>query len=99
MHISTQFVYPYTLEPHILTGESYRRDARAENTARRESYLRARDEEHDRRKKEALRRVAPGFDPAAPLVPVRAMQSEHGDAKKDVMDDLVDQLARMDRES
>ncbi|KAG0699196.1 hypothetical protein DFH29DRAFT_983606 [Suillus ampliporus] len=93
---TTQFVYPFTIEPHILTVESSRRTTLAAHTARRESYLRAREDERERRRRDALRRVAPGFDPAAPLVPVRA---EHGEVKKDVMDDLVDQLARMENGS
>ncbi|KAG1731594.1 uncharacterized protein EDB91DRAFT_1058538 [Suillus paluster] len=91
--VTPYFVYPFTIEPHILTVESSRRTTLAAHTARRESYLRAREDEHERRRREALRRVAPGFDPAAPLVPVRA------EVKKDVMDDLVDQLARMDNGS
>ena len=51
------------------------------------------DEERESRKREALRLVAPGFDSAAPLVPFRTPHSEHVEAKKDMMDDLVDQLA------
>lgn len=93
---SSQFVYPYTLEPHILTVESSRRTTLAAHTARREAYLRAIEDERKQRRKEALRRVAPGFDPAATLVPVRA---EAGEAKIDVMDHLVDQLARMENSS
>jgi hypothetical protein len=68
----------------------------AAHTARREAYLRAREDERERRRKEALRRVAPGFDPAATLVPVRA---EVGEVKTDVMDQLVDQLAKMENDS
>ncbi|KAG1900416.1 uncharacterized protein F5891DRAFT_313954 [Suillus fuscotomentosus] len=90
------FVYPYTLEPHILTVESSRRMTLAAHTAKREAYLRAREDEREWRRKEALRRVAPGFDPAATLVPVRA---ETGEVKTDVMDQLVDQLARMENSS
>ncbi|KAG1779299.1 hypothetical protein EV702DRAFT_1087326 [Suillus placidus] len=95
--VTPYFVYPYTLEPHILTVESSRRTTLAAHTARREAYLHAREDEREWRRKEALRRVAPGFDPAATLVPVRA---EAGEATKiDVMDQLVDQLARMENDS
>ncbi|KAG0698719.1 hypothetical protein DFH29DRAFT_83836 [Suillus ampliporus] len=94
--VTPYFVYPFTIEPHILTVESSRRTTLAAHTARRESYLRAREDERERRRREALRRVALGFDPAAPLVPVRA---EQGEVKKDVIDDLVDQLARMENGS
>jgi len=40
--------------------------------SRHEAYLQAREDEKDRRKREALRRIAPGFEPSsAPLVPVK----------------------------
>ncbi len=67
-----QFVYPFTLEPHILNIESNRRTSIAAQAERHEAYLRAREEEKQRRKREALRRIAPGFEPrSAPLVPVK----------------------------
>lgn len=44
----------------------------AAHAARREALLSAREDEKQRRKREALRRIAPGFEPrAAPLVPVK----------------------------
>ncbi|ELU44905.1 hypothetical protein AG1IA_01060 [Rhizoctonia solani AG-1 IA] len=61
--VTAYFVYPFTIEPHILTLESSRQTTLAAHATRREAYLRAREEEKVRRKKEALRRVAPGFDP------------------------------------
>jgi hypothetical protein len=67
-----KFVYPFTLEPHVLKLESNRRAMIATNAARREAHLRAREDEKQRRKREALRRIAPGFEPSsAPLVPVK----------------------------
>jgi hypothetical protein len=67
-----QFVYPFTIEPHVLTVESNRRATLAAHAARREALLRAREDEKQRRKREALRRIAPGFEPlSAPLVPVK----------------------------
>ena len=44
----------------------------AAQAERHEAYLHAREEEKQRRKREALRRIAPGFEPrSAPLVPVK----------------------------
>lgn len=105
-------MYPFTLEPHVLTVESSRRNTLAAHVARREALLRSRDDEKERRRREALRRVAPGFEGnGAVLMPMRAtfsnLPSENNTARGasqvpdtrrsvDVMDDLVDQLAKMD---
>ncbi|KAI0777189.1 hypothetical protein BD413DRAFT_514159 [Trametes elegans] len=110
--VTPYFVYPFTLEPHVLTVEAARRSTLAAHAARREAYLRAREEEKERRKRDALRRIAPGFEPrATPLVPTKrfsgvpAQASEAGAEgggggehrrTKSVMEDLVDQLAAMD---
>ena len=68
----SQFVYPFSLENHILTLESSRRKTFAAHAARREAYLKARLEEKERRKRDALRKIAPGFEPrSTPLVPTR----------------------------
>jgi len=70
--VNPYFVYPFTLESHVITVESNRRATLATHAARREALLRAREDEKQRRKREALRRIAPGFEPrAAPLVPVK----------------------------
>ncbi|KAH9059522.1 hypothetical protein EDB87DRAFT_1621392 [Lactarius vividus] len=70
--VNPYFVYPFTLEPHVLTVESNRRATLAAHAARREALLRAREDEKQRRKREALRRIAPGFEPrGAPLVPMK----------------------------
>ncbi|EIW77242.1 hypothetical protein CONPUDRAFT_92448 [Coniophora puteana RWD-64-598 SS2] len=109
------FVYPYTLEPHILTLESNRRSTLAVHAARRQALLDARaedrerrrkaaEDERERRRREELRRVAPGWEghAGAALVPTRTETGSgagpgHGRGKsRDVMDDLVDQLARLE---
>lgn len=110
-------MYPYTLEPHILTLESSRRTTQAAHAARREAYLHAREDEKERRKRDKLRKIAPGFEPTgAVLVPVHLSgdKSDHPTAQtpesvegisqvpereRDVMDDLVDQLAALDSKS
>ncbi|KAF9226392.1 hypothetical protein BS17DRAFT_777174 [Gyrodon lividus] len=103
--ITPYFVYPFTLEPHVLTVESSRRNTLVNYAAKREALLRSREDEKERRRREALKRVAPGFDGNGTLLtPVRAGPSEtHGAGQGldsrislDVMDDLVDQLAKMD---
>lgn len=67
-----QFVYPFTLEPHVLTLESSRRSTLAAHAAKHEAYLKQRAEDKERRKREALRRIAPGFEPSSgPLVPTK----------------------------
>ncbi|OCH91294.1 hypothetical protein OBBRIDRAFT_753474 [Obba rivulosa] len=116
--VTAYFVYPFTLEPHVLTLEQSRRTALAAHAARREAYLKAREDEKARRKREALHRIAPGFEPAAtPLVPVKRVSSVPSPSagsvldvagvdaarhdtghqrSKSVMEDLVDQLAKLD---
>lgn len=107
-----QFVYPFTLEPHIITLESSRRSTIAAHSARREAYLRSRAEEIERRKRDALHKIAPGLGTV--LVPVRApstqgahensggssstgTQAQRGpDIERNVMDDLVDQLEALE---
>ena len=87
-----------------MTLESSRRSTLAAHSARRDAYIQGREDEKERRKREKLRKVAPGFEPSAGvLVPTRnsvqlasstdLMQNK---GEKDVMDDLVEQLARLE---
>ncbi len=76
-----------------------------------EAYLKRREEDKERRKKEALRKVAPGFEPSAgTLVPQRvggnpSQPQPNAQATttattmsmpRDPMADLVDQLAALE---
>ncbi|KAG8989399.1 hypothetical protein FRB90_002253 [Tulasnella sp. 427] len=70
--ITEYFAYPFTLEPHVITLESSRKSTIASHSARREAYLASREQEKERRKREALQRVAPGYRPeSGPLAPRR----------------------------
>ncbi|KAJ4001221.1 hypothetical protein F5050DRAFT_97665 [Lentinula boryana] len=71
--VTPYFVYPFTLEPHVLTLESSRRSTISSHQARHEAYLMSRENEKEQRKREALRKIAPGFEPrGSVLVPTRA---------------------------
>ncbi|PFH47048.1 hypothetical protein AMATHDRAFT_68503 [Amanita thiersii Skay4041] len=110
--VNAYFAYPFTLEPHVLTFESSRRSTLAAHATRREAYLRSREEDKERRKRDVLRKIAPGFDPQGVLMPMRATPSASTSSwksgatvtdiemnkqhGKSAMDDLVDQLAAME---
>ena len=90
--------------------ESMRKAKLASDTARHEAYLKQREDEKQRRKREALRRIAPGFEPdSGPLVPTKMSRDPADGVKgtsvndeppvRDVMDDLVDHLAALDAAS
>jgi len=89
--------------------EATRQSTLNAHTAACEAYLKRREEEKERRKKEALRKVAPGFEPSAgTLVPQRVgggvpqLNAQAGPSSptqsipKDPMADLVDQLAALE---
>ncbi|SRR5258708_1471176 len=123
--IPPKFAYPFTLEPHTLTLESSRQTTLQAHQVRNAAYLKAREDEKSRKKREALRKIAPGFEPSGgPLVPTKISHSRQSSTvtgtgsvdententrtdsvhpgggfevrERDVMDDLVDQLAAID---
>ncbi|KIY48738.1 hypothetical protein FISHEDRAFT_58719 [Fistulina hepatica ATCC 64428] len=103
--VTAYFAYPFTLEPHVLTFQNARRTTLAAHATRRSAYLAAREEDKARRKRDALRKVAPGFDPEHVLEPTRTGSGGAGappspviapQQQQSVMHDLIDQLAAMD---
>jgi len=136
--VSAYFVYPFTLEPHILTLEAHRQATMQAHAAHRAAFLQARaerkqieerqreearkrrEQEEENKRREALRKVAPGFEPSQTLVPKRLSTVPAAPAapapavttatttsslfppppqpivQRDVMADLVDQLAALD---
>jgi hypothetical protein len=92
----------------VLIVETTRRANLSADAARREAYLKAREAEEERRMKEQLRRIAPGFEPGAEIlspIPKMFLPSKKGESHEGrkthenlVMDDLVDQLAKMESE-
>lgn len=65
-------MYPFTLEPHVLTLESSRQSTLQAHAARNAAFLRSREDEKQRRQREALHRIAPGFEPSGgTLVPTK----------------------------
>jgi len=106
--VTAYFVYPFTLEPHVAHIEATRQSTFNSLMDRCEAHLKLRQEEKERRKKEALWKVAPGFEPSAgTLVPQRVgtgssqPNAQSGslptqNVPKDPMADLVDQLAALE---
>ncbi|KZS97219.1 hypothetical protein SISNIDRAFT_450014 [Sistotremastrum niveocremeum HHB9708] len=87
-----------------MTLESSRQSTLAAHTSRRDAFLRAREEEKERRKREALRRVAPGFEPSKGVLTPTSLRKSisppplapNATLPRSIMDDLVDQLEAMD---
>ncbi|KLT45902.1 hypothetical protein CC85DRAFT_234697, partial [Cutaneotrichosporon oleaginosum] len=67
--ITAYFVYPFTLEQHVVSLQPPPHIAIAERRARNAAILHAREAEEEEREKAALHKLAPGYNPAAMLVP------------------------------
>ncbi|BEJ13551.1 hypothetical protein CspHIS471_0307250 [Cutaneotrichosporon sp. HIS471] len=98
------FVYPFTLEQHVVSLQPPPHVAIAERRARNAAILHAREAEEEEREKAALHKVAPGYNPAAMLMPthrdgaLKAACPPMPSPKKeaDPMDELVAQLEEME---
>ncbi|RSH78144.1 uncharacterized protein EHS24_002600 [Apiotrichum porosum] len=103
--ITAYFVYPFTLEQHVVSLTPPPHIAIAERRARLAAILHAREVEEEQREKAALHRLAPGYNPASVLTPTHAGGAENGvggveapgsPKPADPMDDLVAQLEEME---
>ncbi|EJT99191.1 hypothetical protein DACRYDRAFT_117966 [Dacryopinax primogenitus] len=97
-------VYPFTLESRTLTSHAHLLNSLTALQSTHDQKLAAWEQEKQRRKREALRRVAPGFEPGVGvLVPDRAevkphaseVQAAEGAVQAGVMDDFVAGLEKM----
>ncbi|ORY34593.1 hypothetical protein BCR39DRAFT_513542 [Naematelia encephala] len=106
--ITAYFVYPFTLETHVLSLHPAPHDAIAQRRAHNAEILHHREVEEEQREREALHKVAPGYNPASLLVPMSAspaLSPAHSTVPEtkptkqiehDPMDDLVSRLEEME---
>lgn len=96
-------MYPFTLEQHVVSLQPPPHVAITERRARNAAILHAREAEEEEREKAALHKMAPGYNPAAMLVPTHRKGSASQpvpaspEREKDPMDDLVAQLEAMEK--
>ncbi|WVR07948.1 hypothetical protein IAU60_004991 [Kwoniella sp. DSM 27419] len=67
--ITAYFVYPFTLEEHVLSIRPSPAEAISQRRARNAEILHQREVEEEQKEKDNMRRMAPGYNPAAMLVP------------------------------
>ncbi|ORX37592.1 hypothetical protein BD324DRAFT_650162 [Kockovaella imperatae] len=67
--ITAYFVYPFTLEEHVLSIKPSPHEAIAAKRAHNAEILHQREVQEEQREKEALHKVAPGYNPTAVLLP------------------------------
>ncbi|TXT13006.1 hypothetical protein VHUM_01407 [Vanrija humicola] len=109
--ITAYFVYPFTLEQHVVALTPPPHVAIAEQRARSAAVLHAREVEEEQRERDALHKLAPGYNPSSLLVPTArsggggaaqpaasgaAAGAAAASAAPDPMDDLVAQLEQLE---
>ncbi|WVQ95919.1 hypothetical protein IAU59_003018 [Kwoniella sp. CBS 9459] len=67
--ITAYFVYPFSLEEHVLSIQPSPADAISQRRARNAEILHRREVEEEQREKDALRKIAPGYNPSSLLIP------------------------------
>ncbi|WWC95705.1 hypothetical protein V866_002570 [Kwoniella sp. B9012] len=67
--ITAYFVYPFTLEEHVLSVHPSPSEIISQRRARNAEILHKREVEEEQKEKEALRKIAPGYNPSSVLLP------------------------------
>ncbi|WVQ77532.1 hypothetical protein IAR50_007218 [Cryptococcus sp. DSM 104548] len=67
--ITAYFVYPFSLEDHVRNQHPTPHEAIAQRRARLAEVLHQREEEEERKERDALKKIAPGYNPSSLLVP------------------------------
>lgn len=95
-------MYPFTLEQHVVALQPQPHVAIAERRARLAAVLHARELAEEQKEKEALHRVAPGYNPQTMLMPTSTTKAEEAAVPEstgpvDPMDELVARLEEMEQ--
>ncbi|WVQ84437.1 hypothetical protein IAT38_006589 [Cryptococcus sp. DSM 104549] len=67
--ITAYFVYPFSLEEHVLSLHPSPHDAISQRRARNAEVLHQREVEEEQRERDAIKRIAPGYNPSSMLIP------------------------------
>ncbi|WVW87052.1 hypothetical protein I302_109109 [Kwoniella bestiolae CBS 10118] len=67
--ITAYFVYPFTLEEHVLSIHPSPAESITQRKARSAEILHRREVEEEQKEKDALRKIAPGYNPSSVLLP------------------------------
>ncbi|KIR26750.1 hypothetical protein I307_01741 [Cryptococcus deuterogattii 99/473] len=70
--ITAYFVYPFTLEEHVLSIHPSPHEAIALKRAKCAEILHRREEAEEQKERDNLKRIAPGYNPSSVLVPISA---------------------------
>lgn len=113
--ISAYFVYPFSLESYVLDPSTPSSATIAALQQRHTSFLEARHIARQERQREAMQRLAPGYDAgrAAPLLPTHSKQQQEAqalqqrqadaqsrpDQQRTPLDDLADHLSQLSSSS
>ncbi|WWC92665.1 uncharacterized protein L201_007624 [Kwoniella dendrophila CBS 6074] len=89
--ITAYFVYPFTLEEHVLSIHPSPAESISQRRARNAEILHQREVEEEQREKDALKKIAPGYNPSSVLLPSSSSASSSSNPntmKSDLFDGL-----------